>query len=63
MEGKGLQEERAIIRAKPASHTPRRNAWVMSESLRVSSSLASSTPMRWSTLVNAFDSAAATAKK
>ncbi len=50
------------IRAKPASQTLRRRAWVSNESFIVSEAGASSTPIRWSTLVNALANDAATAR-
>ncbi len=43
------------MKAKPSSHTPRLMACVSRLSLRVESSGASSTPMRWSRLVRALD--------
>jgi len=49
----------AIMKANPSSHTPRLSAWVNRLSFRVDSAGASSTPMRWSRLVRALESAAA----
>ena len=51
-----------IMTPKPRSQTPRRRAWAMRLSRIVESSGASSTPMRWSTLVRALANAAAIAR-
>ena len=50
------------MKPNPNSHTPRRSAWAIRLSRMVDSRGASSTPMRWNTLVSALDSAAATAR-
>ena len=47
---------------KPNSHTPRRMAWAMRLRRMVDSAGASSTPMRWNTLVSALERAASTAR-
>ena len=58
---KDCKRNEQIMKPKPRSQTPRRMAWAMRLSRIVDSSGASSTPMRWNTLVSAFESAAATA--
>ncbi len=50
------------MKPKPRSQTPRRMAWAIRLSRMVVSSGASSTPMRWNTLVSALERAAATAR-
>ena len=50
------------MKPKPSSHTPLRMACTMRLSRMVASLGASSTPMRWHTLVSALDSAVATAR-
>ncbi len=59
---KDCSRKEQIMKPKPKSQTPRRMAWAMRLSRIVDSSGASSTPMRWNTLVSALDSAAATAR-
>jgi hypothetical protein len=50
------------MKKNPRSQMPRRMAWAIRLSVMVDSSGASSTPMRWNTLVSALDSAAARAR-
>ena len=59
---KACNRKEQIMKPKPRSQTPRRMAWAMRLSRMVDSSGASSTPMRWNTLVSALESAAATAR-
>jgi len=56
-------KKEATMKPNPASQTPRRSAWVSSDSLSVASSGASSRPIRCRTLVSALASAAPSAKE
>ena len=59
---KACNKNAQIMKPKPSSHTPRRMACAIRLRRMVDSSGASSTPMRWNTLVSAFERAAATAR-
>ena len=59
---KDCRRKEQIMKPKPRIQTPRRMAWAIRLSRMVDSLGASSTPMRWNTLVSALDNAAATAR-
>ena len=59
---KACSKKEQTMKANPSSQTPRRMACAIRLRRMVDSSGASSTPMRWNTLVSAFDRAASTAR-
>ena len=59
---KACRRKEQTMKKNPSSQMPRRMAWVIRLRVMVDSCGASSTPMRWNTLVSALDNAAARAR-